>query len=104
MSNIVPISIKSIREDGDIQYIDVDAQIGKPLLASLTSTTKIQCSNYWKIKILDHCGGKGICGQCLVSVPQDVYNRLDPPSKNEQIAISTNLAIPKKYETVIHFM
>ena len=49
-----------------------------------------------EVLAIDHCGGKGVCGQCLVSVPQDVYNRLDPPSKNEQIAISTNLSIPKK--------
>ena len=81
----IPISIKSIREDGDIQFIDIDAEVGKPLLSALTSTTKIQ----------SHCGGKGICGQCVVSIPQDVYNRLSPPNADEQTAIATNLSIPK---------
>lgn len=63
--SVVPISIKSIREDGDIQFIDIDAEVGKPLLSALTSTTKIQCissttiissSLWWKGNLWAMCG------------------------------------------------
>ena len=39
---VVPIIVKTIREDGEEKYIDVDVDPSKPLLFSLISTTSIQ--------------------------------------------------------------
>mgnify|MGYP004476909793 FL=1 len=41
---VVSFTAKTIREDGDIQYIDIDAEMDKPLLDSLKEKTKIQCT------------------------------------------------------------
>ena len=41
---VVSFTAKTIREDGDIQYVDIDAEMDKPLLDSLKEKTKIQCT------------------------------------------------------------
>ncbi|KAK8816237.1 hypothetical protein WA556_001182, partial [Blastocystis sp. ATCC 50177/Nand II] len=84
---VAPISItaKTIREDGDVQYIDVDADPSKTLLDTLKEKTKIQY----------HCGGKGVCGQCVIGLPKDVYMRLPRPSDDEMTAIQVNLEPPQ---------
>ncbi|KNB46010.1 hypothetical protein JH06_0436 [Blastocystis sp. subtype 4] len=81
----IPIIVKTIREDGEEKYIDVDVDPSKPLLFSLISTTSIQHG----------CGGKGICGQCQIALPKDIYDRLPKPDQAELDTLATSLDPPK---------
>lgn len=92
---LVSITAKTIREDGDVQYIDVDADPSKTLLDTLKEKTKIQCGGDWDDSRADHCGGKGVCGQCVIGLPKDVYMRLPRPSDDEMTAIQVNLEPPQ---------
>ena len=92
---LVSITAKTIREDGDVQYIDMDADPTKTLLETLKEKTKIQCRDDWDDSRKDHCGGKGVCGQCVIGLPKDVYARLPSPSDDEMMAIQVNLDPPQ---------
>lgn len=44
---------------------------------------------------LDGCGGKGICGQCQIALPKDLYDRLPKPDQAELDTLATSLDPPK---------
>ena len=96
---IVPIVAKTIREDGETQFIDVDCDPSKTLLIPLIPKTPIQRTIFISsvCLVIDSCGGKGICGQCLINLPEDIYKRMDNPSEEEKLTIMTNLDPPKLY-------
>ena len=48
---LVPLVVKTIREDGDIQFIDVDANPERTLLISLKSVTPIKCT-IWRKQVM----------------------------------------------------
>ncbi|KAK8826382.1 hypothetical protein WA538_001520 [Blastocystis sp. DL] len=80
----IPVCIRTIREDGDKQYLDMDVDLSTSLLDSLKG----------KVPIRYGCGGKGICGQCQIALPKDVYSRIPKPSQAELDTLATSLDPP----------
>ena len=92
----MPVCIRTIREDGEKQYLDLDVDLSVSLLDSLKGKVPIQCRSGTATKTADGCGGKGICGQCQIALPKDVYNRIPKPTQAELDTLATSLDPPPK--------
>ena len=92
----VSVCIRTIREDGEKQYLDMDVDLSVSLLDSLKGKVPIQCRRDGMTESTDGCGGKGICGQCQIALPKDVYNRIPKPTQGELDTLATSLDPPPK--------
>ena len=90
----IPVCIRTIREDGDKQYLDLDVDLSASFLDSLKGKVPIRCRGGRVAETRDGCGGKGICGQCQIALPKDVYNRIPKPSQAELDTLATSLDPP----------
>ena len=90
----IPVCIRTIREDGDKQYLDMDVDLSTSLLDSHKGKVPIRCRSEAVTETQDGCGGKGICGQCQIALPKDVYSRIPKPSQAELDTLATSLDPP----------